>query len=116
MSEQHSHSLHAAGFELRVRSEGDIAIAELWSFGATLSQTTLNTAGVGKVTVSSEFAPYARGDERSKCSASCQCGWEVRSRDEGDTVIAEVWAFGAKLSETALSTTGDGAVVVTSEF
>ncbi|MGW1801706.1 hypothetical protein ACWCQN_38765 [Streptomyces sp. NPDC001984] len=116
MSEQQTHSIHRDGFELRLRDEGDTAIAELWAFGANLSQTTLNTTGTGEVTVASEFPPHVRGDQRTKCSANCQCGWELRLRDEGDTAIAEVWAFGAKLSETTLNTTGTGEVTVTSEF
>ncbi|MEU2857624.1 hypothetical protein ABZ672_04225 [Streptomyces mirabilis] len=45
-------------------------------------------------------------------TTKCQCGWTLKLRDEGDTVIAEVWAFGAKLSETTLSTTGTGEVTV----
>ncbi|MEU4095536.1 hypothetical protein [Streptomyces sp. NPDC026673] len=116
MSEQQTHSIHYDGWELRLRHEGDAAIAELWTFGAGLSETTLNTAGTGEVTVTSEFAPHVRGDRRTECSAGCPCGWELKSRAEGDAAIAEVWAFGAKLSETALNTTGTGEVAVTSEF
>ncbi|MGW1626310.1 hypothetical protein [Streptomyces sp. NPDC002172] len=116
MGERQTHSIHHDGWELRVRHEGGTAIAELWTFGADLSETTLNATGTGGATVTSEFTPHAGGGQRTKCSANCQCGWEVRSRNEGDTVIAEVWAFGAKLSETTLSTTGDGVVNVTSEF
>ncbi|MET8326311.1 hypothetical protein [Streptomyces sp. NPDC005181] len=49
--------------------------------------------------------------EQSACTTeNCQCGWSVRVRREGDTSIAEVWAFGAKLSETTLNT--DGVVTV----
>ncbi|MFH8771982.1 hypothetical protein [Streptomyces sp. NPDC017958] len=116
MSERQTHSIHHDGWELRVRNGGDTAIAELWTFGANVSETTLDTTGTGEATVTSEFSPHADGGQRTKCSANCQCGWEVRSRYEGDTVIAEIWAFGAKLSETTLSTTGDGVVAVTSEF
>ncbi|MCZ1001222.1 hypothetical protein O1M63_29215 [Streptomyces mirabilis] len=51
--------------------------------------------------------------ERPTNSAmKCQCGWTLKLRDEGDTVVAEVWAFGAKLSETTLNTTGTGEVTV----
>ncbi|WP_406515565.1 hypothetical protein OH809_24855 [Streptomyces sp. NBC_00873] len=112
MSEQQTHSIHHDGWELRLRDEGDAAIAELWAFGANLSKTTLNTTGTGEVTVTSEFSPHVRGDQRTKCSANCQCSWELRSRDEDDTAIVEVWAFGAKLSETTLNTTGTGEVTV----
>ncbi|MFD3455810.1 hypothetical protein ACFWVC_26980 [Streptomyces sp. NPDC058691] len=110
MSVQQTHSIHHDDWELRLRAEGDAAIAELWTFGANLSETTLNT--VGAVTVTSEFAPHVRGDQRTKCSENCRCGWELKSRKEVDTAIAEVWAFGAKLSETALDTTGTGEVTV----
>ncbi|MGW1157812.1 hypothetical protein ACWD48_06200 [Streptomyces sp. NPDC002519] len=106
-----THSIHHDGFELRLRDEDGTAIAELWSFGANLSQTTLTT-GTGEVTVTSEFTPHARGDQRATCSANCPCGWGLRSRDEGDTAIVEVWARGAKLSETTLDTTGTGEVTV----
>ncbi|MFF3516154.1 hypothetical protein [Streptomyces sp. NPDC002573] len=84
MSEQQTHSIHHDGWELRMRDEDGTAIAELWTFGANLSQTTLNT-GTGEVTVTSEFPPHVRGDQRTKCSTNCQCGWELRSRVEGDT-------------------------------
>ncbi|WP_405526842.1 hypothetical protein OG426_30650 [Streptomyces canus] len=110
-----NHSIHDDGWELRLRDDGDTAIAELWTFGAHLSETTLNT-GSGEVTVTSEFSPHVRSDQRTKCSANCKCGWELRSCRDGDTAIAEVWAFGAKRSETMLNTTGTGEVTVTSEF
>ncbi|MEU3342250.1 hypothetical protein [Streptomyces sp. NPDC006668] len=116
MSDRQTHSIHHDGWELRVRNEGDTAIAELWIFGANLSETTLNITGTGEVTVTSEFSPHVRGDQRTRCSANCPCGWEVRSRHEGDTAVAEVWAFGGKLSETSLNTTGTGEVTATSEF
>ncbi|MEU6424064.1 hypothetical protein [Streptomyces spiralis] len=115
MSEQ-THSIPSDGWELRLREVGDTSIAELWTFGANLSETTLNTAGTGEVTVTSDFSPHVGGGQRTECSANCPCGWEVRSRYEGDNVIAEVWAFGSKLSETTLDTTGDGVVAVTSDF
>ncbi|MDX2849254.1 hypothetical protein PV342_12445 [Streptomyces sp. PA03-3a] len=110
MSEQQTHSIHRDGWELRVRHEGGTAIAELWTFGANLSQTTLNAAG--EVTVTSDFQPHVRGDRRTECSENCRCGWELRSRDADDTAIVEVWAHGAKLSETTLNTTGTGEVTV----
>ncbi|MFF3378088.1 hypothetical protein ACFYXF_34695 [Streptomyces sp. NPDC002680] len=52
-------------------------------------------------------------DERSTiCVMNCQCGWSLKLRDGGDVVIAEVSAFGVKLSETTLDTTGIGEVTV----
>ncbi|MFJ1529686.1 hypothetical protein ACIOFV_14875 [Streptomyces mirabilis] len=48
----------------------------------------------------------------TNCAMKCQCGWTLKLRGEGDTVIAEVWAFGAKPSETTLNTTGTGGVTV----
>ncbi|MFK0106473.1 hypothetical protein [Streptomyces sp. NPDC091217] len=116
MSQQETHSIHHDYWELRVRDEGDTTIAELWTFGANLSETTLNTSGTGQVTVTSEFSPHVRGDRRTKCSANCPCGWEVRSRHKDKTAIAEVWAFGIKLSETTLDTSGIGEVTVASGF
>ncbi|MFB7329090.1 hypothetical protein [Streptomyces sp. NPDC056190] len=115
MSERQTHTIHHDGWELRVRDEGGTAVAELWTFGASLSQTTLTTE-TGAVAVASDFPPHVRGDQRTQCSANCSCGWELRPRGEGDTAIAEVWAFGAKISETTLDTTGTGAVTVTCEF
>lgn len=52
------------------------------------------------------------GEQPTACAANCQCGWSLKLRDEGDTVIAEIWAFGAKLSETTLNATGTGEVTV----
>ncbi|WP_324787142.1 hypothetical protein [Streptomyces sp. H51] len=111
-----THSIHHDGWELRVREEGDRAIAELWTFGVNISETTLNLTGTGEVVVTSEFSPHARGDRRTKCSANCRCGWELKSHHEGDTAIAEVWAFGTKLSRSTLDTTGTGEITVTAEF
>ncbi|MFD5763904.1 hypothetical protein ACFWIZ_54555 [Streptomyces sp. NPDC127044] len=51
-------------------------------------------------------------EQPTNCTMKCQCGWTLKLRDEGDTAIAEVWAFGAKLSETTLNTTGTGEVTV----
>ncbi|MFE4424410.1 hypothetical protein [Streptomyces sp. NPDC056817] len=113
MSEQQTHSIHYDGWELRVRHEGDTAIAELWTFGANISETTLT--GTGEVTVTSEFKPHARGEQRTECSPNCQCGWTLTSHHGDDTVIVEVWASGAKLSETTLDTT-EGEITVASEF
>ncbi|GHE79913.1 hypothetical protein GCM10014715_39060 [Streptomyces spiralis] len=41
-------------------------------------------------------------------TAACEGGsWKLVVRHEGETTIAEVWCFGAKLSETTINTNGD---------